>query len=203
MEAVMRVSNSGEPAVRYQLAILAAAAVLSCASAWSEPQPNGAAGSGGESAVWVPKELDFTYTGFTTRYTCDGLKDKMRKVLFKLGASRDLQVRAFGCIQVGGQPATFSGVRIKMNVLQPGGARAGQTVPAQWKLVDMTSPDPVDAAADCDLIEQIKEKVLPLFATRNVDYAARCEKHKLLVGATRLKAEVLVADQSAVDTAAR
>jgi hypothetical protein len=199
----MQFTNSGEPAVRYQFAILAAAAVLTCACAWAEPQPMGAAGSGSESAVWVPKELDFTYTGFTTKYTCDGLKDKMRKVLFKLGASRDLQVRAFGCLQIGGQAVPFSGVRIKMNVLQPGVTQAGQTVPAQWKLVDVASPDPVDAAADCDLIEQIKEKVLPLFATRHVDYAATCEKHKLLVGATRLKAEVLVADQSAVDTAAR
>jgi hypothetical protein len=199
----MRFSHPGKLAVRCRLAILAAAAVLTCAAVWAAPQPDGVAGSGGESAVWVPKALDFTYTGFTTKYTCDGLKDKMRKVLFKLGASRDLQVRSFGCLNIGGQPASFSGVSIKMNVLQPGGAQAGATVPAQWKLVDVTSPDPVDAAADCDLIEQIKEKVLPLFATRNVDYAAICEKHKLLVGATRLKAEVLVADQSAVDTAAR
>ena len=64
--------------------------------------------------------------------------------------------------------------------------------------------DPVDAAGDCELIGQIKQKVLPLFATRSVDYSSTCERHHLLVGATRLKAEVLVADESAAaDSAAR
>jgi hypothetical protein len=64
--------------------------------------------------------------------------------------------------------------------------------------------DPVDAAGDCELIGQIKQKVLPLFATRSVDYSSSFERHHLLVGATRLKAEVLVADESAAaDSAAR
>jgi hypothetical protein len=46
--------------------------------------------------------------------------------------------------------------------------------------------------------------VLPLFATRNVDYRSTCERRQLVLGGTRLKAEVLVADPSAAaDFAAR
>jgi hypothetical protein len=157
--------------------------------------------------VWVPKELNFAYQGFTTTYSCDGLQDRMRRVLIKLGARHDLQVRGFGCTQLVG-PDPFAGVRIKMNVLQPAGSQGAQAVPAHWKRVDLLADlddrDPVDAAGDCELIGQIKQKVLPLFATRNVDYSATCEWGHLLVGGTRLKAEVLVADQgAAADSAAR
>jgi hypothetical protein len=53
----------------------------------------------------------------------------------------------------------------------------------------------LEAAADCELIEEIAQKVLPLFTVRNVDYSATCQARNLLPGATRLKADVLVADQ--------
>ncbi len=202
----MGFENPGERGVPRQVAGLTAVAVLACASVWANPQSEPSAGSGRESAVWAPKELNFVYQGFTTRYSCDGLQDKMKKVLLKLGAD-DIQVRGFGCARLEG-PDPFAGVRIKMHVLQPAGKQGGQAVPAHWKIVDLLADpddrDPVDAAADCELIGEIKQKVLPLFTTRNVDYSATCVPHQLLVGATRLKAEALVADQSAAaDSAAR
>jgi hypothetical protein len=131
----------------------------------------------------------------------------MRNVLIKLGARHDVQVHGYGCTRLVG-PDPFAGVRIKMNVLQPSGPQAGRAVPAHWKMVDLLTDydnhDPVDAAADCELIGEIKQKVLPLFATRNVDYRSTCERRQLVLGGTRLKAEVLVADPSAAaDSAAR
>jgi hypothetical protein len=203
----MSFKNPGERSVPRQVAGLAAVAVLTGASAWANPQSEPSAGSGRESAVWAPKELNFVYQGFTTNYSCDGLQDKMKRVLLKLGARADIQVRGFGCTRLVG-PDPFAGVRIRMNVLQTAGKQGGQAVPAHWKVVDLLADlddrDPVDAAGDCELVEQIKQKVLPLFATRNVDYSATCVPRQLLVGATRLKAEVLVADQiAAADSAAR
>jgi hypothetical protein len=200
----MRFKNPGERPAHRQVAALTAVALLTCASTWATPQSDASAGSGGESAVWAPKELNFVYQGFTTKYSCDGLQDRMRKVLIKLGARHDIQVRSLGCTRLRG-PDPFAGVRIKMNVLQPAGEQLGQAVPAHWKMIDLlANRDPVDTAADCELIEQIRQKVLPLFATRNVDYSLTCEPHQLLIGATRLKAEVLVADESAAsDSAAR
>ena len=128
----------------------------------------------------------------------------MRSVLLKLGARHDLQVRGFGCTRLQG-PDPFAGVSIRMNVLQPAGQQGGPAVPAHWKRVDLLTDydnrDPVDAAADCELIGQIKQKVLPLFATRNVDYSATCEQRQLVLGGTRLKAEVLVADPGAAAAA--
>ena len=95
----MRFQNPGERSVHRQVATLTAVAVLTCASAWANPQSEPSAGSGRESAVWVSKELNFVYRAFTTKYSCDGLQDKMRSVLTKLGA-HDIQVRGFGCMQV-------------------------------------------------------------------------------------------------------
>jgi hypothetical protein len=130
--------------------------------------------------------------GFTTKYTCEGLLQKMKDVLTMLGAQQ-LQVRSAGCV---GGPATeaVTGVHIKMNVLQPLASTAkSEAVPALWQPVDLLARShPVDAAADCELIEQIKLKILPLFATRDVQYSSACAAHQLLLGGTKLKADVLM-----------
>ncbi len=48
-------------------------------------------------AVWKEQHLEFTYQGRTARYSCQGLRDKMRSLLLDLGARRDLQVALLGC----------------------------------------------------------------------------------------------------------
>jgi hypothetical protein len=173
-------------------ALAFAAALLACAPVWAGPQ----------SAVWVPKELNFVYRGFTTRYSCDGLQERMRRILLQLGARDDLKVMRFGCLSVNA-PETTPGVRIIMHVLQPASATAAQTVAAQWKTVDLADRDPYKASLDCQLIAQLDREVLPLFATRQVDFSAACPAYTAVVGGTRLKADVLVADSAPPATAAR
>lgn len=152
------------------------------------------------SATWTARELQFTYQGFTARYSCDGLRDRMRQALLTLGARKDLTVTATGCVGGFGVATPFPGVSAKFSVLEPAkdDSSAGtQTLPAHWQRVDLTDRnrrDPVEAAGDCELIEQIKTRVLPLFATRNIDYQSTCIPHQLQVGGTTLKADVLVAD---------
>jgi hypothetical protein len=193
----MRVKNS----IRSHVAVLTGVIVLTCACAGASPRADESAGSR-ESAVWAPKELNFVYQAFTVKYSCDGLQDKMRSVLTRLGA-HDVQVSGFGCMQ-SARPELLPGVRIRMNVLRPAGEQGGHAVPAHWKMVDLVARDPAEAAGDCELIEQIKQKVLPLFTTRNIDYGSTCVPRQLVIGATRLKTEVLVAEQSAgPDSAAR
>ena len=85
-------------------------------------------------------------------------------------------------------------MHIKVDVLQPvAGTAKDKAVLALWQPVDLLARrDPVDAAADCELIEQVKQKILPLFATRNVQYSSACAAHQLLLGGTKLKADVLM-----------
>ena len=149
-----------------------------------------------QPAVWAPKELHFVFMGFTAHYSCDGLRDKIQRVLGELGARDGFRVAYAGCSAPFGKPDPFPGVRINMQVLQPAGAneKSGDVVGAHWRRVDLhLDKDPVWEASDCELLEQIKQKILPLFATRNVDFASNCVPHQAYLG-TRLAADVLVPD---------
>lgn len=154
---------------------------------------------GSVSAVWAPKELRFVYMGFTSHYSCDGLRDTMRRVLLQLGARKDMQLTETPCTNLS-RPSHFPGVYMKINVLQPADSQSdAQPVPAHWQSVDISrisgTSDPLQDAGQCELVEQIKQSVLPLFNARNVRYSSTCVPHQLTVGGTTLKAEVLIADQ--------
>ena len=62
------------------------------------------------AAVWRERHVDFMYAGRTTRYSCDGLRDKVRAMLLDLGARRDPRIVAIGCE---GED------RLRVNSLQP------------------------------------------------------------------------------------
>ena len=193
---------------RLNSATVTAAAVFSLALAGEvlaePPVPGNPAQSPAPAwAVWTPKELRFTYMGFTSHYSCDGLADKMRSILLQLGARPDLKIRESPCSGSLGRPTEFPGVTVNMNVLVPWDATSANAtvtpVPAHWKMVELsTERDPLREAGDCELIEQVKAHVLPLFSARNVDYRSTCVPNQLQIGGTRLKAEVLLAvDQKA------
>ena len=171
---------------------LAAAADAGAPAAESAAQP--------EFAVWTPKEAEFTYMGFTTHYTCDGLRDAVRDMLLQLGARKsDLKVTEQPCSGQPDRPNPFPGVRIKMSVLQPAPAQIGsdtQVVEAHWKPVKLPYRETgINAAGQCELLEQFNQKIMPLFTTRNVDLRATCVPHQLEPLGTKLQAEVLVTDQ--------
>ncbi|HEX3845096.1 MAG TPA: hypothetical protein VHV80_12075 [Steroidobacteraceae bacterium] len=178
---------------RYVSRLAAAAAVSSLLAA----VPTLAAAQGDVSAVWVPKHIQFVYQGFTTHYSCDGLQDRIRSMLEKLGA-RDLKVRQFGCVRPSG-PTLFPGVQVDMRVLVPESSRdaakdkdASPAIQAQWsKVVLMPENASYNEQGDCELIEQFKRTFLPLFATRNVQYGSTCVPHQLTLG-THLSTEVLM-----------
>jgi len=150
-------------------------------------------------SVWTPKQLRFVYSGFTSHYSCDGLRDKMRAILLQLGARADLTVQPVPCSGLAGRPTEFPGVTVNMNVPAPWDAQtanpAATPVPAHWQTVVIsTELDPLREAGDCELIEQVKARVLPLFNARNVDYHSTCVPHQLQIGGTQLKADMLIVD---------
>src|ERR1700681_887790 len=67
-----------------------------------------------QPAAWAQKEFNFTYQGFTTKYSCDGLADKVREILLTFGARKDLKVNRWGCTGRSGVPDPFPGVAVKM-----------------------------------------------------------------------------------------
>ena len=181
-------------------------AVVACvlgAPVWAAE--GGAEGVSGEpqSAVWADKEVTFVYQGFTTRYSCDGLRDKVRGVLLDLGAQKkDLKVIQLGCSSPSGRPDPFPGVRVKMRVLQPADAPDAKPtdqppVAAHWKPLDLKLRDSFsNDSGECELVEQIRHTIVPLFATRNVDLKTTCIPHQVSAARPSLTMEVLVADEA-------
>jgi hypothetical protein len=197
----MRILGAGVPGF---LGVAVVAACCVSLPVRSEPPAAAAEGETAVLAVWAPREQRFVFMGFTAHYSCDGLRDRIRSTLLMLGARPDLSVNEYGCAGGLDRPTAFPSVHIKVNVLQPAAAAAPATgappppsVNAHWKLVDLTAHrDPLDVAGDCELIEQIKQRILPLFTTRNVQYDSTCIPNQLTVGGTHLKAEVLIADKA-------
>lgn len=172
------------------------AALVLSVPVWAGAADSAAPPADAQPAVWAPKELHFVFMGFTAHYSCDGLRDKIQRVLGELGARDGFRVEYAGCSSPFGKPDPFPGVRIRMQALQPAGTseNSGDVVGAHWRRVDLhLDKDPVWEASDCELLEQIKQKILPLFATRNVDFASNCVPHQAYLG-TRLAADVLFPD---------
>lgn len=183
--------------MRFRLAMVA---LFACSGAAAAPAPNAPAGPARELAVWAPVQLKFVYRALTTTYSCSGLEARIKGLLLKLGARADLDVRGYGCTRLSG-PDPLAGVQIKMNVLEPKGPNAW--VAAHWQRVNLLQDRTLlDAAADCDLIRQFGEEILPVFAARNVDFSATCEARKAVPGSTRLEADVLIADPRSTPPAA-
>src|SRR5580692_5410466 len=95
------------------------------------------------AAQWVQRSLDYTYFGFTAKYSCDGLRDTVRNVLLALGARKqDLKIKSQGCIKLQG-PESFPGVSAQFSVLVPvtpddiGKVGRAAANPTQWKTVDL------------------------------------------------------------------
>ena len=163
------------------------------------------------TAKWVQKKTRFVYQGFTTHYSCDGLRDQLGEILRQLGARSDMKLNSIGCVHGFGQPEPFPMVDATFYVLVPantagtsgqsGGAGAGGTdggasssapLEAQWQTVQLQLGNtPLDQAGMCELLEQVNHKIVPLFSPRKVDFRSSCVPHQLTVGATTLAAEVL------------
>jgi hypothetical protein len=191
-------------------AVVAAGALSSVAIATDNSVPDPAPADSTTQAVWKAKEFKLTYMGFTTKYSCEGLADKVKTILLTLGARKDdLHVTETGCIEAF-RPSPFPGVRVKMSVLEPVSDQSGAAstedrsaaatgsgsdaiVTAHWKPVQLKlDADSVTEAGECELVEQIRRQVLPLFAARDVKFGfADCVPHQLLPS-ERLHATVLV-----------
>jgi hypothetical protein len=155
-----------------------------------------------QAAKWTPRELRFTYMGFTTRFSCEGLQSQVRSILLQLGARPDdLKVNQFACTQNAGVPAPFPAVHAKFSVLEPVSAdEAGShdasspVITAHWQTVQLRlDSSPVNESGMCELVEQVKTHILPLFATRNLDFRQHCVPHQLSSRGTTIRVDVMKA----------
>lgn len=154
------------------------------------------------AAAWQRHEIEFTYMGFTTRYSCEGLRDKLRVLLEASGARPGFSVSGGACATSGpGQVSQFPRVRLTFEsaaMPAPGSRRVGEPTLARWKPVSLSRRQPRQLeAGDCELVEQFADRVLPAFTTRGLQVDVHCIPHQLSGSSFLISFEVLEGLQAA------
>ena len=181
--------------------VLAGMGWLLAASAW--PVAAQAADGGNPiSAVWKEHHLNFFYKGRTARYSCLGLRDKVRAMLLDLGARRDLDVTAVGCEQPTAQirlatlgPSliiVFSAPALPNPRVKP--SRPGDLSAVDARFESFTLAADVFRnmdAADCEMVEDFARQILPKFVTRDLKQDILCVPLQQSGGRFLVRGEVL------------
>lgn len=169
-------------------------------------------------AIWKDQELAFFFQSQTTFYSCSSLEAKLERILKLLGATADVRVRSVDC-QGTGRIARMP--RIIINVHAPVEAtpeayaerdkskstrelaarvrgekedtEALAPFPAQWKRVSLSRGKAHLEPGDCELIDELRRKVLPKLSVRLVEDNTHCTPHQLTLGQPQLEIEALVA----------
>jgi hypothetical protein len=166
------------------------------------PQPATSAPTVGNpiAAVWRERHVDFVYLGRTVRYSCDGLRDKVRALLLDLGARRDLKIAAIGCDadrlrKNAASPSlsiTFSAPALPNPAAKPLHEGDLAATDARFETFTITS----DAfrnlgLGDCELVEEFTRQILSKLVTRDLRHDITCVPYQLSGSRFLVKGEIL------------
>jgi hypothetical protein len=167
-----------------------AALLAGLAGAFAQAQDEGVA------AGWQRHRTSFSYLGISPTYSCVGLQDALTFLILQSGAQLNHPVAVFPC-NGGGVPTPLLSAMLDFSTLQPapGGAENAGTVNAVWRHVEfsMNRSQPQLHGSDCELVDEFRAKVLPMFATRNVQSNLRCIPHQTIGNQFSLRFDVLAA----------
>ncbi len=166
--------------------------MASAEAAQTEPSssaaPTPADAAAASAGSWQEHKYTFNYMGFTTIYTCDGLGDKLRLLLRIVGAQPGFKVNE-SCARGPDHPDRLATAYLTFSSLQPGASGPG--VNGTWQHVELAANHPFDLGrGECELIEEFRDRVLPLFAVRNVVSHVTCVPHQDVGSDFRLSFDV-------------
>ena len=133
-----------------------------------------------QPGVWQKHEYSFVFLGFTSTYSCDGLADKIKVLLIAAGARRDSKSYPGACANGFGSPDKFARAELTFYTLAPNGTdTSAKPVDGVWRPVVFADRSPRElTTGDCELVEQFRNSVLPMFTTRNVEDHTTCVPHQ-------------------------
>jgi hypothetical protein len=135
-----------------------------------------------EQGNWQKHEYSFAFLGFTSTYSCDGLADKIKLLLIAAGARRDVKSQPGACASGFGRPDKFARADLTFYTLAPIGAGTPadvKRVDGGWRPVSFADHSPRELfTGDCELVEQFRNTLLPMFTTRNLDGHTTCIPHQ-------------------------
>jgi hypothetical protein len=167
---------------------LSASAFADDPSAVSNPEPG----------IWQKHQYSFQFLGFTTTYSCDGLASKLKVLLIAAGARSDVKTTSGACAQGFGRPDKFARAELTFYSLAPAAeGNAGPTVGGIWRAVVFLDRTPRELAlGDCELVEQFRSLVLPMFTTRNIDNRITCVPNQLSGSVVNLRFDAFSAPRT-------
>jgi hypothetical protein len=168
-------------------------------------------------AIWKSQEIGFYFQSFTTFYSCDGLESKLERIIKALGG-KDVNVRA-RAIECPTSVARMP--RVVIDVTSPveatpeaiaerdkgkstrelaarvQGKRAqavegADQFTANWKRVSLSRGELKLEPGDCELIDELRRKVLPKLAVRIVSDNVSCSPNQVALGQPQLEVDALV-----------
>lgn len=128
-----------------------------------------------EAASWQSHKVTFNYLGIQPVYSCEGLENELTFLLQQSGARLDRHVAAYPCIGFG-TPNKMLSATLNFSTLAPSSDSSGSQINAVWRHVEFSPNRSASQlrGADCELVEEFKDKVLPQFTTRNVQANLHC-----------------------------
>ncbi|HEX3849081.1 MAG TPA: hypothetical protein VHV81_16995 [Steroidobacteraceae bacterium] len=153
------------------------------------------------ASTWQHHKITFSYEGFTTAYTCDGLEDRVKSMFLQLGARKDMTIHTGACPGGPDTPSHMILVSADFYTLAPvgGGSAAdtaaqGNTVQARWQPLKFEPWKPrFMADGDCELMQSMKDVIEKNFALRDVQYRTDCVPHEIFLNSYSVKAQTLKA----------
>jgi len=153
------------------------------------------------AAVWREQHLEFFYMGRTSRYSCDGLRDKVRAMLLELGARRDLKISAVGCGDSGqmrhNSPApslniTFSAPALPDPSVKPLHEGDLAATDARFESFTITSDAFRNLGfGDCELVQEFSHQILPKLVTRALKRDIACVPYQASGSRFLVRGEIL------------
>lgn len=167
-------------------------------------------------AIWKDQEISFYFQSQTTFYSCSSLEAKLERILKALGARADVKVRSVDCQT---RPASMPRVYLKLHAPVEATPQAlaerdksksqrelaarvrGEKedpeaiapFPAQWKRVALKRGEMSLEPGDCELVDELRRKVLPKLAIRIVKDNTHCTPRQVTLGQPQLEVDALVA----------
>jgi hypothetical protein len=147
------------------------------------------------AGVWQKQQYSYIHMGVTSDYACDALAAKLKVLLIAAGARADSKAEAGACPAGFARVGKLARAELTFYTLAPAasGKAAGQQ-PGVWRSVAWSrrTPREIDSG-DCELVQQFKIAVLPMFTTRNIVDHTTCIPHQVEGSLINLKFESFAA----------
>lgn len=168
-------------------------------------------------ATWKAEAIRYSYTGFTTAYSCDAAEDRLKAILRALGAHEQTRVSAQGCdfsrpsrnffINIttavpvpladskadNAEPAASTSRDELLKRLGVAPKVLDETFPAQWQTIELSRDRKLDLQpGDCELMAGVRDHVLPKLSVKVITDRVNCVPRQLTHQTPELTVSALV-----------